>query len=241
MFTDDAKIPPQAPKPKKSRKRKADAPGTPAATPSDPGIKELRDRAKPFCKTISDWRLVSHYSKPMLQQFIDDQEWISTSENYEQVGTMMTNAYGFILDKLAKGDGHIENEIKNDVSLRHAIHKELVDMLKTITNRFQIALFSFVDVLNGKKKQNQGLTYNVGARPSSHVEPHGNDFQQNMDQSSGIDFKHNEPLASAPPSPRWRPEEGTVENENLPRFNQSSAPHHDPAGPQRERQDDEID
>lgn len=81
----------------------------------------------------------------------------------QTAGSVAIDIYAMILDKLSKGDGYVEAEIKNDLSLKAAMQRELIDYVKLITNRFQILIFSGVNILNGKKRQRE----NAPATPIS--------------------------------------------------------------------------
>jgi len=225
---DDAKI--GAPAPKKSKKRKSEA------SPSDPAIKELREKAKFYCKNIHEWRVVSKYNQQKLQDYLSDQSFLNSAENYQQCSEIIANVYAFVVDKLSKGDGFVEAEIKNDISLRNSIQKEMVEILKTITNRLQIGLFSVIDVIHGKKRQSDASHHvGVGNSPNDH---HANDRVQVVDEDRGTSFERQPDSASAPP---WRGRDQDTQDEDLQGFNQSSAAHHDSAGQEGVWQDESID
>ncbi len=146
---DDHKLPNPAPKPKKTKKRKA------VDTIDDPAVKDLREKAKFYCKNVTEWRIVAKYNKTRLEEYLVDQDFLAGAQLSDQFSDVTTNVIAYLVDKISKGDGYVEQELKCDISLRNCIQKELVDVLKIMTNRMQIAIFSVVDIVSGKKKQQQ--------------------------------------------------------------------------------------
>lgn len=119
-------------------------------------VRELKQKAKYHCKDIKEWRIVSKYSQKKLEEYLQDQTFLEGAKVAQDFGSFITDIYGFVLDKITKGDGFVEAEVKNDLSLRNAIQRELIEYVKHITNRLQVVIFSGADVLQGKKKQRNG-------------------------------------------------------------------------------------
>jgi hypothetical protein len=162
----DASLPPPATKtPKKKRKKE-----------EDDEVRELKQKAKYHCKDIKEWRVISKYNKEKLEQYLNDQSFLDAAQITQHIGTFATNLYGMLLDKMTKSDGFVEEEIKNDLTLKNAIQRELIDYVKHITNRFQIAIFSTVNVINGKKKQQANNSV------SSHGQPNLESERTNVDE-----------------------------------------------------------
>lgn len=139
----DASLPVPAAKISKKKRKKDD----------DDEARALKHKAKYYCRDPKEWRIVSKYSKDKLETYLSDQEFLSAAKIAEQISSFTQNFYAMVLDKVTKSDGYVEQEIKNDLTLRDAISRELVEYVKHITNRFQIAIFSTVNVINGKRKQ----------------------------------------------------------------------------------------
>lgn len=128
--------------------------GATANAPDDTDeLRELKHKAKYHCRDIKEWRVISKYNKKKLEEYLNDQTFLEGSEIARNFGDFATDFYGFVLDKLTKGDGYVEAEIKNDLTLKSAVQRELVEYVKHITNRIQIFVFSSINVVNGKKKQ----------------------------------------------------------------------------------------
>ena len=128
--------------------------GATTNTPDDTDeLRELKHKAKYHCRDIKEWRVISKYNKKKLEEYLNDQTFLEGSEIARNFGDFATDFYGFVLDKLTKGDGYVEAEIKNDLTLKSAVQRELVEYVKHITNRIQIFVFSSINVVNGKKKQ----------------------------------------------------------------------------------------
>ena len=166
---DDHKLnQPTQPLHKKLKKRKVEI--------DDPCVKDLREKAKFYCKNITEWRVVCKYNKSRLEEYLHDQEFLASAKLSDQFSDVVTSVYAFIVDKMAKGDGFVEAEIKNDVSLRDCIHKELVDVLKIMTNKMQCVVFSLVDITQGKKRQYASVGHGEfnyhqrDSRPAGNVE-----------------------------------------------------------------------
>ena len=122
---------------------------------ADVDLLEMRQKAKFHCKNVTEWRVVSKYSKTKLEEYLNDVTFLESAQLIQTAGDIGVQIYGLILDKFLKGDGFIQTEITNDVTLKQAMQRELVQYVKLITNRLQILIFSGVNVLNGKKRQRE--------------------------------------------------------------------------------------
>lgn len=219
---DDAKIPvmPEGKK-KKSKRKKPDV-----ATQKD-GLKDLRERAKYHCKSVEDWRVVSKYPEERLKQFMDDLDYVASHETYEKVSEILTHVFAYFMDRVTKGEGEVEKEIKNDISLRNCVHKELVEVIKIVSNRMQIGFFTMIDILEGKKKQH---AISMANSHHSHDNRDPNNFSQNMEQRGGD--AQPEPAAdsfSATHASFCGTTTSSPEAEGIQGFDQQSTPHNDSA------------
>ena len=133
-------------KPKKVKKRKA-------PEEDDEETKQLRHKAKFYCKDKESWRVVSKYSKKKLEDFLQDQTYIDASQLIQDTSHFAMQAYAWSLDKLTRGEGFVDEEIRSDASLQKAIERELVYFAQFITNRMQVVMFSMSDVFNAHKKK----------------------------------------------------------------------------------------
>ena len=88
-------------------------------------LRELTQRAKYHCKDIKEWRVVSKYNAAKLKTYLNDQEFLEGSQIAQSFGSFSTDVFGFVLDKLLKGEGFIETEIKNDITLKNTIQRML--------------------------------------------------------------------------------------------------------------------
>jgi hypothetical protein len=158
--------------------------------------RELVAKAKFYCKNIKEWRVVSKYNKSKLETYLADQQYLESAQMVQSFGSFAKDIYGFVLDKLVKGDGYVEAEIKNDITLEQALQRELVEYCKFITNRLQILIFSSINVINGKKKQKQNGPCQQSERNNIYELPDRNTFE-NV-QESGPNTWESDPIEFGP-------------------------------------------
>ena len=165
----------------KTKKRKSD---------EDPELCELRHNAKNHCKNIKEYRLVSKYNKAKLEEYLSDRTFMQSAVMCQQFSDVTVNAYGFLLDKLTKGNGFVESEIKSDISLKVAMSREMIFFMQVITNRIQILILTTLNVFNAKKKQAQ---YDVRNSGYQHYQPSNIEiFPENSDEGVNTRSDSNE-------------------------------------------------
>ena len=114
---------------------------------------EMRKKAQLFCKSKDDWKLVSKFNKKRLEEYLEDQSYLDSAELVKSTSTFVLRAYAMIMDKIYKGEGHVEEELTNDLTLQSAIERELIAFAKFINNKMAIGIFTCSDIVNAKKKQ----------------------------------------------------------------------------------------
>lgn len=179
------------------------------ATPNEDELKDLKQKAKFHCRDLKEWRVVSKFSKAKLETYLSDQTYLESAQIAQHFGSFATDMYGFLLDKVTKGGGFVEQEIKSDVTLRNAVQRELVEYVRIITNRLQILIFSGVNVLNGKKKQ---LAQN-GGNDTPSERPHVDQFRDGVSQPPVPQGGATEWQFAQPDQSEWRGEEPEVGEE----------------------------
>ena len=133
---------------KTKRKRK-----TPYSKDGDPEMKELRKRAKSYCKCYEQWRSIMRYKKERLKDFVEQKDFDRDSQLKDNIFNFIHKAYAKIIDILSKGNGHVLEHLENDISLRGAIEDEGRDLIKFLNNKLKIIALSSSDVYQGKAQQ----------------------------------------------------------------------------------------
>ena len=111
----------------------------------------LKKRARLHCKCPEQWKIVSRYNTKRLGEFVEEQDFMNSQQLYESIFGFAHQLLGLVMDTLTKGDGHVQREIENDLSLRHAIEQEGSMFVNFLTNRFKIAALTTIDTFNGKQ------------------------------------------------------------------------------------------
>ena len=114
---------------------------------------ELRQKARLYCSCAQQWKSVSRYSNQRLGEFVEEREFDQQKELYTSVFGFVHQLWALTMDKLAMGNGHVANEIENDVSLRQAIEVEGAKYIQFLTHKWKLLALTSVDVFNGKKQQ----------------------------------------------------------------------------------------
>jgi hypothetical protein len=120
---------------------------------ADPELAEMRKRAQSYCKCFEQWNSVRRYSKKRLGDWLEEKEYEVHSNMQNSVFDFVQNAYAFVLDLVTKGDGHVLDQIKNDLTLRQALEDEGRDLLKYLSNKSKVLFLSGADVYHGKQQQ----------------------------------------------------------------------------------------
>ena len=118
-------------------------------------LTELRAIAKSFCSCPEQWKSVSRYKKERLQEFVDAKNFERDQAMRETVFSSLHKLFAFGLDLVSRGDGHVREQIENDLSLRDALEQECGSLLKYLTNKSKIAFLTATDTINGKMIQKQ--------------------------------------------------------------------------------------
>ena len=118
-------------------------------------LTELRAIAKSFCSCPEQWKSVSRYKKERLQEFVDAKNFERDQAMRETVFSSLHKLFAFGLDLVSRGDGHVREQIENDLSLRDALEQECGSLLKYLTNKSKIVFLTTTDTINGKMIQRQ--------------------------------------------------------------------------------------
>ena len=118
-------------------------------------LDELRAIAKSFCSCPEQWKSVSRYKKERLREFVDAKQFERDQAMRETVFSSLHKLYAFGLDLVSRGDGHVREQIENDLSLRDALEQECGSLLKYLTNKRKIAFLTTTNVVQGKVVQKQ--------------------------------------------------------------------------------------
>jgi hypothetical protein len=137
-------VTPDAPPTKKKRK---------PISSSDPELEEMRKRAKSYCTCFEQYNSIRRYSKKRLADWLEQKEFDIDNSLKNSVFSFVTEAYGFVLDKVLKADGHVAEQVKNDLSLRQALEDEGRYLLQYLSNKSKVLVLTGVDVFHGKAKQ----------------------------------------------------------------------------------------
>ena len=152
---------------------------------------DLKKRARLFCKCPEQWRSVSRYNPKRLREFVDEQSWTQEQALHGSIFGFVHKLLGLVVDTLSKGDGHVQREIEDDVSLRQAIEQEGAQFAHYLSNRYKIVALTACDTFSGKRKE-------IESRPIVTIEEINNDQDSqdtNMDTEPSIldDDAHIEP------------------------------------------------
>ena len=131
-----------------AKKRKKEGPSC-----GDPEMAEMRKRAKSYCQSFEQYNSIRRYSKKRLQDWIEQKEFDIDSSLKNSVFSFVTEAYAFVLDKLLKADGHVAEQVKNDLSLRQALEDQGRDLLMYLSNKSKILVLTGADIYHGKSEQ----------------------------------------------------------------------------------------
>jgi hypothetical protein len=137
-------VTPDAPPTKKKRKM---------TSSSDPELEEMRKRAKSYCTCFEQYNSIRRYSKKRLADWLEQKEFDIDNSLKNSVFSFVTEAYGFVLDKLLKGEGHVAKQVSSDLSLRQALEDEGRNLLMYVSNKSKILVLTGADIYHGKAEQ----------------------------------------------------------------------------------------
>ena len=113
----------------------------------------LRKRARFYVKSPEQWRVVSKYAPKRLEEFVQEKDFENKKEFQKSVMDGFHKVMATVIDTVAKGDGHVREQILADVSLRKAIEEEGADFVHYFSNKVKIVVLSIFDIVNGKREQ----------------------------------------------------------------------------------------
>ena len=116
---------------------------------------DLKKRARLFCKCPEQWRSVSRYNPKRLREFVDEQSWTQEQALHGSIFGFVHKLLGLVMDTISKGDGCVQREIEDDISLRQAIEQEGATFAHYLTNRYKIIALTACDTFNGKRMEIQ--------------------------------------------------------------------------------------
>ena len=114
---------------------------------------ELRKRAQSLCKSYEQYKIVKRYKIERLRDWIQQIEFDRDNQLRENVFNTVHSGYGYFLDVISGGGGHVREQVQNDLSLRTSLETELSDYLKYLNNLLKIVALSTSDVFHGKLEQ----------------------------------------------------------------------------------------
>jgi hypothetical protein len=122
--------------------------------PEPDELERLRAQCFARCATAQEYQAVAKMkSKTKMDEFMADKRFQAQQNVQHNVSSSVIALVSQALDAVMGGDGYVAAEMGNDLSLKEAVGKELVDVVSYLTNKVQIVLFSLSDVLHAKKKQ----------------------------------------------------------------------------------------
>jgi hypothetical protein len=114
---------------------------------------ELKQKARLYCSSAEQWKIVSRYSNERLRDFCDSHEFQKQSELHNTVFSFVQRALALAMDLVSGGDGYVQREIESDLSLRKSIELEAGAFVSLLSNKFQIVSLLAIDSTNGKLNQ----------------------------------------------------------------------------------------
>jgi hypothetical protein len=114
---------------------------------------EIKKKAKFHCKCPEQWTTVNKMSKVRIVQWVAEKEFEKQAELYSTVTDFAHEMFAMVFDKMSKGDGYVENELKSDQSLKECIRNELGNVVSYLTNRWKLGALTLIDVTNAKRRQ----------------------------------------------------------------------------------------
>ena len=143
---------PENPKNPKTSKRKKNSENSEDS--KDPKDREsVKKQCRYYCSTPEEWRTVGKYSLQRQKDYIEEKKFIEQKNLSETVVSATHSLFAVVVDKIGQSDSYIENEINNDLTLRHAIDKEFSELIYIFNNKIRILFLTCVNIFNGKRKQ----------------------------------------------------------------------------------------
>ena len=114
---------------------------------------DVRELAKSYCTTPDEWATASKLPPSKLAKWVEEKEFERTVSLRKSVFDGLHTAYGFVLDKLTRGDGYVQEQIQADVTLRDSIEQEMTPLFKFLNNRAKILFLSGTNIVQAKLTQ----------------------------------------------------------------------------------------
>ena len=112
---------------------------------------QIRKQCKYYCGSPAEWNIVRKYKFERQKEYVEEKRFLEEKQLSETVFNATHNCLGVVLDYVTQGEGYVENEIKNDLSLRHAIEEEFQNILYLFNNKIKILFLTSVNVWNGHR------------------------------------------------------------------------------------------
>jgi hypothetical protein len=116
-------------------------------------VGELKKKARLLTRCSQEWKSVSRYSAKRLEEYILEREYDNESNLHESIFGFVHKLMALVLDTVTRANGHVQQEIENDISLRQAIEQEGSSFAGYLTNKYKILALTGIDTFNGKKNQ----------------------------------------------------------------------------------------
>lgn len=139
-------------KPKSSKRKHSDSKKDPKEDPEDEK-EQIRKQCKFYCGSPAEWNIIRKYKFDRQKEYVEEKRFLEEKNLRETVFNATHNVFGVVLDYVTNGDGYVEKEIQNDLSLRHAIEEEFQNILYLFNNKIKILFLTTIDVWNAKRLQ----------------------------------------------------------------------------------------
>ena len=178
-------------KPKKTKKRKPE--GGDVSGEQQESDNSLKRKARFYCSCPEQWRAVSRYTPQKMSEFVAEKEFQQNKDLSTTVFNGIHKGMAGLLDMVSNGEGHVEEQILADVTLRQSIEEEGASLIFLIQNKVRIIVLSVLDVYHGKRIQRKlrgpGPTIEEEV-PSSNFEP-GQQAPEEVNQTpeAGVNYR----------------------------------------------------
>ena len=145
---------------------------------TDTDTDDLKNRARFYCKSPDQWLIVKKYGKDRLEQFVIEHDFNTQQNLYESLFGFIHKVLAVMCDKLTAGEGHVQEQIMSDITLRQSIEQEGGNFIQFLTNRYKIVALTCVDTFNGKQKE-------ISLRPQITIEEEKNEYCKTSELVAG--------------------------------------------------------
>ncbi len=116
-------------------------------------VEELRLTAKSHCHTPDEWHNISTMNKSKLLKYIADQEFNQNQNLKVTFFSGLHKIFAISVDTISRANGHVQQQLLNDLPLKQAIEDEALPLLAYLNNRSKILMLFIHDVIQGKMTQ----------------------------------------------------------------------------------------